>query len=188
MIWEIIFMVVISLLMYITYTYIKHLLQLKNYPPGPFPLPILGNINLMSDKPYESFRDLAKIYGDVFSISMGTQRMVVINTIEPTREALITKGKIFAGRPSLYTTSLITRGRKDIAMADYSTPWKVLKKIASVGLKMQVEGGATVKENIVEESEALHHRLKANKGKAVDIHDHLCRFIYILYLQESCLC
>ena len=142
MIWEIIFVLAISFLMYITYTYIKHLLQLRNYPPGPFPLPILGHINLISSgKP---FRDLANIYGDVFSISMGTQRMVVINTIEPTREALISKGQIFAGRPNLYTASLITHGRKDVAIEDFSTSWKFLKKIASAGLRMQVEG-VTVK-------------------------------------------
>ena len=79
--------------------YIYCIFNLRHYPPGPFPLPIIGNIHLMSSAPTEKLRDLAKIYGNVFSLSFGTNRVVILNTIEPIREALITKSSQFAGRP-----------------------------------------------------------------------------------------
>ena len=55
-------------------------MRLKNYPPGPFPLPIIGNMHLiMFGKSNETMRDLAKIYGDVFSLSFGMSRVVMVD-------------------------------------------------------------------------------------------------------------
>ena len=59
------------------------LLELQKYPPGPFPLPIIGNLHLIGKKPEQSFKKLSKKYGDVMSLSFGSQRVVVINSIHP---------------------------------------------------------------------------------------------------------
>ena len=100
------------LLVYGLVGYIKHVYNLKNYPPGPFPLPFIGNLRKLGEKPYLTFIDLAKVYGDVFSVSLGMQRIVIINKIEPAKEALITKSVEFAGRPTTnYIFQLISRGR-----------------------------------------------------------------------------
>ena len=90
----------ITLIIYTVIVYVEHLVQLKNYPPGPFPVPILGNVHQMNMyHPQESLQKFGKIYGDVFSISFGMSRVVVVNTIEPMKEALLKKSEDFAGRP-----------------------------------------------------------------------------------------
>ena len=49
---------------------------------------------------FEIFRDLSRKYGEVFSISMGMKRIVVVNSIASAKEALVTKGTDFIGRES----------------------------------------------------------------------------------------
>ena len=49
----------------------EHLISLRKYPKGPFPLPLIGNLSSLSEKPYLDFIELGKVYGDVFSVSFG---------------------------------------------------------------------------------------------------------------------
>lgn len=70
-------------------------------PPGPVPWPILGNLALLGqyEVPFEGFTALSKIYGDVYSLTLGSTRCVVINSLEVIKEALNQNGKFFGGRP-----------------------------------------------------------------------------------------
>ena len=68
--------------------------QRKNLPPGPLSLPLVGNIpslifNLVrtGDEPEYLFAKMAKRYGDVFSLKVGTKLIVVVNGCKPMKEA-----------------------------------------------------------------------------------------------------
>lgn len=71
-------------------------------PPGPFPWPILGNLALLGqyDVPFEGFSALSKIYGDVYSLTLGTTRCVVVSNLDVIKEVLNQNGKYFGGRPN----------------------------------------------------------------------------------------
>lgn len=71
-------------------------------PPGPVPWPILGNLALLGQYavPFEGFTALSKIYGDVYSLTLGTTRCVVVNSLEIIKEVLNENGKYFGGRPN----------------------------------------------------------------------------------------
>lgn len=71
-------------------------------PPGPLPLPVLGNLALLGkyECPFEGFSALSKVYGDVYSLSLGSNRCVVVNDLETIREVLNQNGKFFGGRPN----------------------------------------------------------------------------------------
>lgn len=71
-------------------------------PPGPIPWPILGNLALLGQYavPFEGFTALSKIYGDVYSLTLGTTRCVVVNNLEIIKEVLNENGKYFGGRPN----------------------------------------------------------------------------------------
>ena len=104
MILEILFAVAIATVGYILVGYFIHLMRLKEYPPGPWPLPIIGNWHLIGSQPHKAFDKLAKKYGPVMSFSFGTQRMVVVQGIKEAKEILVTKGQSFAGRGCLFYT------------------------------------------------------------------------------------
>lgn len=70
-------------------------------PPGPKPIPILGNLHLLGkyEVPFQGFTDLAKKYGDVYKLKLGATPCLVVNSVEKIREVLNQNGKFFGGRP-----------------------------------------------------------------------------------------
>jgi len=70
--------------------------------PGPIPWPVLGNLALLGQYavPFEGFSALSKVYGDVYSLTLGTTRCVVVNSLELIKEVLNQNGKYFGGRPN----------------------------------------------------------------------------------------
>jgi cytochrome P450 family 307 subfamily A len=71
-------------------------------PPGPIPWPVIGNLALLGKYavPFEGFSALSKIYGDVYSLTLGTTRCVVVNNLDIIKEVLNQNGKYFGGRPN----------------------------------------------------------------------------------------
>eukprot|EP00794_Sanderia_malayensis_P011969 gene11969-13206_t len=158
-------------LVYVVLHYVTHLWSLCKYPPGPTPMPIIGNVYQLGSHPYSMLKDLATVYGDVFSISLGTKRVVVVNSVEQAREALLNKSVEFAGRPQdVYTAGIITRGFKDIAFSDFGPTWQATRKLAHSSLKLYGNGMEKMEEHIQAEADDLYERLDAQAGKPYNPH------------------
>ncbi|XP_068175512.1 cytochrome P450 2J2-like [Antennarius striatus] len=72
-----------------------------SFPPGPWALPILGNMfSVDHNRAHESLTQLAGTYGDVYSLRMGQEWMVVLNRFEVIKEALVNQGDSLADRPA----------------------------------------------------------------------------------------
>lgn len=67
---------------------------------------------------------------------MGRRKLVVINSYEIAREALVTKGKDFAGRPPHYFGSIFGRDSTDIAFQTFSAGWKAQHKMVMSALRL----------------------------------------------------
>lgn len=90
----------------------SHHVELKTdvlvQPPGPLPLPILGNLALLGkfECPFEGFSALSKTYGDVYSLTLGTNRCIIVNDLETIKEVLNQNGKFFGGRPNFEVSEI----------------------------------------------------------------------------------
>ncbi|KAK1885439.1 Cytochrome P450 2D3 [Dissostichus eleginoides] len=72
----------------------------KNFPPGPTPLPILGNLlNLSVHNPMRDLESLRKSYGNVYSLFIGPKPIVVINGVQALKEALYDSTPIIRNLP-----------------------------------------------------------------------------------------
>ena len=86
--------------------------------PGPKPWPIIGSLHLLAAAqlkgmvPYAAFTALKKIYGDVFSITLGTTKCIVVNDMKSLREVLISKDSDFDGRPDFKRFDALFGGDK----------------------------------------------------------------------------
>ena len=69
--------------------------------PGPRPWPVIGSLHLMDGYkiPYAAFTALRDHYGDVFSITLGTSKCLVVNDLKSVREVLSEKDSDFDSRP-----------------------------------------------------------------------------------------
>ncbi|XP_052603440.1 cytochrome P450 2D3-like isoform X2 [Peromyscus californicus insignis] len=74
----------------------------SRYPPGPVPLPVLGNLLQVdfNHMPYSLYK-LRQRYGDIFSLQMAWKPMVVINGLKAVREVLVNRGEDTADRPPM---------------------------------------------------------------------------------------
>ena len=142
----------------------------KNLPPGPFPFPIIGNaLNLVGDSRHVDLIKLEKRYGKVFRLFLGSQLVVVVSGGNAIKEVLVTKSAEFAGRPSLYTTDIFSKGRPAVIMADYSPEWRLRRKAASSALKTYSDGKLKRGTVINDEFDLLSKRIRSRNGEPHDI-------------------
>ncbi|CAO4378369.1 unnamed protein product [Caenorhabditis nigoni] len=72
----------------------------RNYPPGPIPVPFVGNIiPFIWDKPgYECFRKWTKKYGDVYTFWLGPSPYVIIGSYELMKETFVKDGDTYTDK------------------------------------------------------------------------------------------
>jgi hypothetical protein len=77
--------------------------------------PIIGSLHLLGqyEVPFEAFSQLSKMYGDIFSITLGSTPCVVVNSFKLIKEVLITKGPHFGGRPNFIRYDILFGGDRD---------------------------------------------------------------------------
>ncbi|EPS99953.1 hypothetical protein FOMPIDRAFT_1123536 [Fomitopsis schrenkii] len=71
-----------------------------NLPPGPRPLPLLGNIHQVPlAHPERTFAQWGSRYGDVIYLRMFTKPTLILNSIDAARELLDKRSTKYSGRP-----------------------------------------------------------------------------------------
>ncbi|XP_077999480.1 cytochrome P450 2U1-like [Glandiceps talaboti] len=123
-------------------------------PPGPKGLPILGNLLSLGTNPHLTFIEMAKKYGNVFTIKIASESIVVLNGYQAVKDALVKKSLQFAGRPKMALTEELTKG-KGIVTADYGNTWKTQRKFTLKTLRELGMGKSEMERNVVAEIECL---------------------------------
>ncbi|XP_053880118.1 cytochrome P450 2K4-like [Malaclemys terrapin pileata] len=140
----------------------------EDFPPGPKPLPIIGNLHIMDLKrPYRTMLELSKKYGPVFSIQMGCQKMVVLSGYETVKEALVNQADAFAERPKVPVLEEISKGYGVIF--SHGNNWKVMRRFTLTTLRDFGMGKRAIEDRIVEEYGFLMKDIESHKGKPFDI-------------------
>ncbi|TSK22728.1 Steroid 17-alpha-hydroxylase/17,20 lyase [Bagarius yarrelli] len=141
--------------------------------------PIIGSLlSLRSDcAPHIFFQQLQKKYGDIYSLMMGSHKVIIVNNHHYAKEVLLRKGKVFAGRPRTVTTDILTRDGKDIAFADYSATWKFHRKLVHGALGMFGEGTASIEKIICSEASSMCEILTNLQSSAIDLAPELTRAV-----------
>ena len=103
--------------------------------PGPKPLPIIGNVLEVGDRPYLSLTAMAQRYGNIFQIQIGMRPVVVLSGHETVRQALIKQGDDFAGRPDLYSFQFVNEGKSLAFSTDQAGVWRARRKLAMSALR-----------------------------------------------------
>ncbi|KHN79335.1 Cytochrome P450 2H1 [Toxocara canis] len=100
------FWVILIIVVFIVLYLAKYYAYIKNYPKGPMPIPLLGNLHqLKTHNTHLHFDELAKAYGDVFTVFM-PRPVVIITKFQNMKKALIRRGDDFVGRSGLFPDNI----------------------------------------------------------------------------------
>ncbi|XP_020852467.1 cytochrome P450 2C19-like [Phascolarctos cinereus] len=136
-------------------------------PPGPVPLPILGNMLQVDLKNIpQSFRKLGKHYGPVFTLQLGVERVVVLYGYKAVKEALIDHGDKFAERPPMPLSKAFSNGVGIIA--SNGETWKQIRRFSLMTLRNFGMGKRSIEERVQEVAKNLMEELKKTKGLPCD--------------------
>ncbi|XP_069031646.1 cytochrome P450 17A2 isoform X2 [Embiotoca jacksoni] len=143
-------------------------------PPGSISclprLPILGSLPWLGGRlpPHLLFTQLSHRYGCLFALHLGPHYTVVVNSHRHAREVLLQRGRDFAGRPSMVTTNLLTRGGKDIAFSDYSPLWKLHRRLVHNSFTLFGEGTSRLQDIVLSAVDSLCVELMSSGGRGFD--------------------
>ncbi|KAG7232710.1 hypothetical protein INR49_008197 [Caranx melampygus] len=157
----------ILLLLYFVWTFSFSSQDDRKEPPGPRPLPLLGNLLQLDHKtPYKTLLKFAKKYGSVFTIYMGLKKVVVLAGYRTVKEALVNYAEEFGDRDETRIMHESNQGHGVIWSNGDS--WREMKRFALTNLKDFGMGKKACEDKIIEECKYLTEVFRKSKGKTVE--------------------
>ncbi|XP_007650080.1 cytochrome P450 2C26-like isoform X1 [Cricetulus griseus] len=136
----------------------------RNLPPGPTPLPLIGNFLQIDVKNIsQSLTKFSKVYGPVFTLYLGMKPTVVLHGYEAVKEALIDHGEMFAGRGSFPMAERLNKGLGIIF--SNGSRWKETRCFTVMTLRNLGMGKRSIEDRVQEEAQCLVEELRKTNGK-----------------------
>ncbi|XP_037309182.1 steroid 21-hydroxylase [Pungitius pungitius] len=150
--------------------HLSRLLTCSSSPglPGPPSLFLIGNMMELTHEHLPiHLTNLARRYGNIYRLKCGNTTMVVLNSGEIIREALVKKWSDFAGRPVSYTGDIVSGGGHTISLGDYNEEWRAHRRLVHSALQRCCQQSL----HDVIERQALHLRevMMKYQGSPVDL-------------------
>ncbi|KAI0646477.1 CyP450 monooxygenase [Trametes meyenii] len=99
------------------------------FPPGPRPLPLIGNaFDMPMSNIGASFVDMAAKYGDVVYMNVIGQPMVILGSFKAFNELLESKSAISSDRPYSPMTEMTGFAQWDFALMGYNPSWRARRR------------------------------------------------------------
>uniref|UniRef100_A0A2D4HVZ4 Cytochrome P450 n=1 Tax=Micrurus lemniscatus lemniscatus TaxID=129467 RepID=A0A2D4HVZ4_MICLE len=149
-------------------SYLKLIWSHKRYPPGPFPLPVIGSIwRLLGIGVSETtLKKLAKHYGNVYSLWGGSFHIIIFSGYQAVKEALIEHSEVFVDRPLTPCISNNIKNRGIIFSNGHT--WKQQRRFGIVTMRKLGLGKRGMEFQIQEEAQQLVEFFADKKGQPFD--------------------
>ncbi|XP_069913668.1 cytochrome P450 2C5 isoform X2 [Oryctolagus cuniculus] len=136
-------------------------------PPGPIPLPIIGNILQIDVKDFsKSLANFSERYGPVFTVYLGMKPTVVLHGYQAVKEALVDLGEEFAGRGSVPMLEKVNKGL-GIIFSNANT-WKEMRRFSLMTLRNFGMGKRSIEDRVQEEARCLVEELRKSNASPCD--------------------
>ncbi|KAM9052858.1 cytochrome P450 2E1 [Megaptera novaeangliae] len=143
-----------------------HIYSNRRLPPGPFPLPFVGNIFQLEIKNIpKSFTRLAERFGPVFTLYLGSRRFVVLHGYKAVKEVLLDYRNEFSGRGE--TPAFQVHQDKGIIFNNGPT-WQDTRRFSLTTLRDFGMGKQGNEQRVQSEAQLLLGALRKTHGQPFD--------------------
>ncbi|XP_050203961.1 cytochrome P450 76T24-like [Mercurialis annua] len=105
----------------------------KSLPPGPRPLPIIGNlIQLGSTNPHIVLTNLSKKFGPLMTLKLGFKTTVVISSPNLAKEVLQTHDHVLSSRTVPDAVRIYDHDKVSMVWQPASVHWRSLRKVSAL--------------------------------------------------------
>ena len=128
-------LLLLSFLIYVAHISIKTQLLRRRMPPGPPPLPLIGNkYDLQEKKPWIKFSEWAKDYGPIFTVWFGQRPTIVVTDPQIAIDLLESRSSNYSSRPRFVVMGEMYTGNNSLLTMPYNDKWKKHRKVLHHGL------------------------------------------------------
>lgn len=100
-------------------------------PPGPTPLPIIGNLLKLGNKPHHSLANLSNIHGPIMTLKLGQITTIVVSSADIAKEVLQTHDNLLSNRTVPDALSVLNHDQYSLSFMRVSPRWRDLRKICN---------------------------------------------------------
>ncbi|VVB17157.1 unnamed protein product [Arabis nemorensis] len=111
--------------------------EVTKLPPVPVVpgFPLIGNLlQLKEKKPHKTFTKWSELYGPIYSIKMGSSSLIVLNSTDTAKEAMVTRFPSISTRKLSNALTVLTCNKSMVATSDYDDFHKLVKRCLLNGL------------------------------------------------------
>lgn len=162
--------VIMIVVFYLTSVYLRDRRLRSFLPPGPVAWPLVGNLpQIIGQDLHIALTNLADIFGNLVWMKMGSENVLVVNSMDAAVASLVRQGKVFSGRPRKRKTVEVLLGEgKDIVMNDVLPELKIHRRIVHSFLSSQTHSDKDrLKHIILNESRSLEDKMKTFSSESV---------------------
>ncbi|KAI3731292.1 hypothetical protein L1987_62480 [Smallanthus sonchifolius] len=144
--------------------------SIKNLPPGPPPLPIIGHLHMIGDNPHVSTANIAKKYGPLISLRLGKQLLVVASSPEAAMGILKTQDRHLSSRtvPAAFQHEALIP--HSLIWSDSNQTWKNLRTLCRSEMfsTKALEAQSGIREEKVGQ---MLDFLRSKQGQVIELED-----------------
>ncbi|KAK3010522.1 hypothetical protein RJ639_011335 [Escallonia herrerae] len=157
-------------LLFLIFIHGLELFRRRKLPPGPIGLPLLGNLLEIGPKPHAAFAKLAKKYGPLMTIRLGSVTNVVASVPDMAREILQKNDESFSGRTTPDAIAELDHADHAVAWISAGNVWRAMRKVLTTYLtnKRKLDSLRDLRQKVVEEMVQHVHGV-SQRGEAVEI-------------------
>lgn len=108
--------------------------KVQNLPPGPKGFPMFGSLHLIGKLPHRDLHNLSQRYGSIMHMKLGLVHTIIVSSPHAAELFLKTHDRVFASRPLIHTSKIISYGQKDLVFAPYGSYWRNIRKMCTLEL------------------------------------------------------
>ncbi|XP_058104709.1 geraniol 8-hydroxylase-like [Magnolia sinica] len=139
-------------------------------PPGPFPLPIVGSLFKLGNKPNESLAQLSTTYGPLMTLKLGYVTTIVVSSAKIAKEILQKNDKVLSGRTVVDAIRALRHHEASMAWLPPNTRWRRLRFLCNTHIftTQRLDSSQDLRQKKVQELIAYIGE-NCRTGRAVDI-------------------